>query len=254
MLRNSLASTVLLLLTLHVQAVETPPVVELFSCNYNDGQDADDLESAVEYWQGQIKNVEGSENYFAAIFSPIRAVGPYDVHWVGVSPNLNEWAENTNRLISSKEGRSSQERFDSVVTCDSGLFFSTNIFQERANPPTAGRSGVVETFHCKLPEGKTMVNVTAVEQAWAAAATGVVKLDFFRWVPVWANIDYDVVYIVGHDDLKSFATNNTALFNSPELGLASELLTTVTTCKGGLYAVDYLLAPQTLQNNKSTKG
>ena len=56
-----------------VQAEETPPVVEIFDCTYNSGQDRDDLDKAVAYWKDQSGDMEGNADYFAALFTPIRA-------------------------------------------------------------------------------------------------------------------------------------------------------------------------------------
>lgn len=243
MIRKYLSVVLCLFIPWQLQAAETPPVIEIFDCNYNSGQDKDDLDKAVEFWQGQIAKVEGSENYFAAVFSPIRASGPYDVHWVGANANLNQWAEYTSRFMGSDEGQASQARFDKVVSCEANLFFTEQVYAGSEVDPEDNRQ-VAEAYGCVLRHGKTMANVNAVEEAWTEVASSIdSKVNVLRWTPMVANLEYDLIYIIGHDDLAAFAANNTAQFNSSALSLAGSLLNTVMECKGGLYSVDVIQQP-----------
>ena len=89
-----------------------------------------------------------------------------------------------------------------------------------------------------------MVNVVAIEESWSEVVAGTgSKVNVLRWSPMVANVDYDLIYIIGHDNLAAFAANNTAQFNSSALNLAGSLLNTVMECKGGVYSVDVIQQP-----------
>jgi hypothetical protein len=243
MYKRLLMSVLVIFIPWQLQAAETPPVIEIFDCNYNSGQDRDDLDKAVDFWQAKMANVEGSENYFAALFSPIRATSDFDIHWVGGNANLNEWAANVNRFIGSDEGQAAQDRFDKVLTCETNLFSSKEIYI--GDPPQPDDTfAVAEAYGCNLRTGKTMLNAGAIESSFATIAKEMgSKVNVYRWAPLVANVEWDVIYIIGHDDLSAFAENNTAQFNSPALNLHGALLASVMECKGGLYGVDILQAP-----------
>lgn len=245
MIRILLSVMLCLIVPLQLQAAETPPVIELFDCNYNSGQDRDDLDKAVDYWRGAMEDVEGSENYFAAIFSPIRSSSPFDVHWVGASANLNAWADYVSGYGGSSQGQASQARFDKVVSCKSNLFLSERVYSGSPSRPEDGQQ-VAEAYGCQLRHGKTMANVNAIEGEWTDAAAEIdSKVNVLRWTPLVANVEYDLIYVIVHDDLAAFASNNTAQFNSSALNIAGSLLNTVMECKGGVYNVDVIQQPPT---------
>ena len=145
--------------------------------------------------------------------------------------------------MGSQEGQDSQERFDKVVSCESNLFLSKQVYI--GTPPDPGNTSVVaEAYGCNLRAGKTVLNANAIESSFAAIAKDMgSKVNVYRWAPMVANVEWDVIYIIGHNDLTAFAENNTAQFNSSALNLHGGLLASVMECKGGLYSVDILQSP-----------
>jgi hypothetical protein len=57
-----------------VQAAETGGVVETYSCHFNSGKDAKDLDGAVKFWQSQVKKLNSTDlnKYFGSVLTPIK--------------------------------------------------------------------------------------------------------------------------------------------------------------------------------------
>ncbi len=239
---RKLMMAVFLFVPFHLMAQEGPPVVEIFDCVYNDGQGPEDLEKAVEYYQGQ--DLPGDDGYFAAVFSPIRASNNgYDVHWVGASQNLKDWTDTLMAGAGNAKSEAVQERFNKVVSCDSGLFASAQVYIG-TEIDTSDNEVIAEAYGCNLREGRTMANVLAAEETYAAAAKAAgLKHNIFKWTPYIANVPWDMIYIIGHSDLSAFAANEKAENNDAATSLANLNFLNQAQCKGGLYAVDIVKRP-----------
>ena len=105
-------------------------VVESFGCTYLEGKNRADLDAAIEIWSQKvtaINNVDLSR-YQVFVFTPLRATTEFDVVLLGVSPNLAIWGNGLDAYSSSPEGIEAQAIIDSVVSCESGVWFSERVF------------------------------------------------------------------------------------------------------------------------------
>ncbi len=227
------------------EMVETPAVTEVFRCDFTGNNDAEDLDSAVSYWQSQLEKIDSPDlkNYFAAVLMPIRSNNTADFYWLGATQNLNAWARGNAAYMASDAGQAADARFQKISTCVSNLFFSENIYQ--GTPPGEGDNNfVLEAYGCTLKHGKTMSNVEAAEAGIVSVlkAQGS-KINVFRWTPFLSGLPSDVVYLVAHDDLIAFGSSNTKFFMSPGGQSSQFALSTVMDCNGGLYSGEVVHAP-----------
>jgi hypothetical protein len=228
-------------------AAETGTIVETFTCKLRDGKTMADLDAATKYFNEQVDAAGALESYFAAQLVPIRANTEMDVIWIGADPNLNTWANEGDAWQAVPGGAQTQARFDEVVDCESGLFFSSDLYS--ALPDEDGDTAtVIEAFGCTLNEGKTTADLAAAHQAYQTAAAalkaaGVGNFLTVTWTPYLANAPFDVAYLTVHDDMKAFAATNSVYWTSKE-GAASEAeFGKVVKCKSGLYAGSLVREP-----------
>ncbi len=227
-----------------VQAEETPPIVETFSCSLNSGSDASDVQSAVDYWKQQVKKIdnEALNQYAAWMVTPIRSPLPYNFYWLGASPNLNTWADGGAAYAASSEGQAAQARFEKISTCTSQVWSSEQVMgPEEADDDG---NGVLEVFGCNLHKGKTMSNVRAAEKNFVkqAEAAGLEQA-IFRFTPMYTNGDVDLLYLIGHDDMEAYGKNGTATMSDERVRLANFFFGLVADCGGGIYNIDTIKEP-----------
>ncbi|MBL6691542.1 MAG: hypothetical protein ISP91_14235 [Pseudomonadales bacterium] len=231
------------LLVGQVQAAETPPIVETFSCHLNEGSDAGDVQSAVDYWKQQVKKIdnEALNQYAAWMVTPIRSPLPYNFYWLGGSPNMNTWAKGGAAYAASSEGQAAQARFDKISTCTSQTWVSEQLM---GDGPQTDDNGVMEVYGCTLHKGKTMSNVRAVEENYVktAKAAGVGQ-SIFRFSPMHTNGDVDLLYLVGYGDMESYGSTVTQIFTTDSTRTANQYFSLVMDCGSGLYNVDTIKAP-----------
>jgi len=229
------------------QAAETGMVVEAFSCNLKAGKTMADLDAATKYFNDQADAAGSLKSYFAAQLVPIRANTPYDVVWVGASPNLNTWASEGEQFQASGAGARTQARFDEVAECESGLFFSS-LLHDALPAEEDDNEVVIETYGCVVNPGKTMADVEGAHTAYKAAtaamsAAGVGNFDTVMWTPYLANVPFDIAYLTVHDDMKALAAANSMYFTSKEGMAADAEFAKVMKCKSGLYAAKRVRQP-----------
>jgi len=93
--------------------------VETFSCTINEGSDMDDVNDALEYWNGQLTQIDSPalDSYGAILWTPYRGGTGSDFVFVGNSPDLKTWAEGSVAYDSSAAGQAADERFFKHSTC-----------------------------------------------------------------------------------------------------------------------------------------
>jgi len=222
---------------LAAEAQETPPIVEAFSCSYHKGKEAADLDSAIDFWNEQLKKI-GSPDlnaYFAATGMPLRASVDADFFWFGVYPNLNVMGRALSDYLASKPGQAADARFASMSSCRSNTYFSEALYEGMGEPQAEDTSAVLEMYACKLNEGKTMADVREAEDYWRSQVTAMkFPANFYRWSPFMANTPYDLVYVGVNDDLESYASANTTFLASAGGEEANRRFEAVMNCESGL--------------------
>ena len=108
----------------------SPTVVESFGCTYLEGKNRVDLDATIEIWTQKVTAINNVDlnRYQVFVLTPVRATTEFDFVGLGVSPNLAIWGNGLDAYSSSPEGIEAQAIFDSVVSCESGIWFSERVF------------------------------------------------------------------------------------------------------------------------------
>ena len=215
----------------------TGSIAETFRCTFNDGQDADDLRAATDYFSKQMDKIGSDDlnDYFAAILTPLRASMDGDYGWIGYWPNLNAMARGLDAFYGSSEGQAANDRLNNVGTCQANTWVRTPLVtnfpdEDNATP----EADAVELHVCSLRDGATLDSLGAAEQGFLDANAGEpIAVD--RWTPLFAATEADAIYLIAHENLEKFAgfnsrwrtseagQNNLAHFNS------------IMNCESGIY-------------------
>jgi hypothetical protein len=68
-------------------------------------------------------------------------------------------------------------------------------------------------------------------------------INVFRLLPYIANTPADLIYLIGHDDITAFGSNNTGMVTSKAGAAAGSALNQVMDCSGGLYSGNTVHVP-----------
>jgi hypothetical protein len=220
---------------------ETGEIVELFGCVLKDGKSMADFDAAASAWQKDMEKIDGVKNYFAAVLVPYRAKSDYDLVWLGLNPNLNDWAKAA-AIDYTALGKATQARWDSVATCDSGLYFGSTLYEGLAEGKPGDPPAAVEAYLCDTNDGKTTADVVAAEKAAVAATNAIkartpelAKYSTYRYRPWLAESAYDTIYLTVNHDVTAFAASNTAWQTSTEGQAADAAIAGAFTCDAGLW-------------------
>ena len=100
---------------------ESPPqpgILDAYACDLNDGKDMDDLMSARDYYVEQYEK-NGLTTPTAYIWSLLKGDAPTELIWFDVHESLQAFAQSADAAIAATGLEKVQERFDSVITCQS---------------------------------------------------------------------------------------------------------------------------------------
>jgi hypothetical protein len=107
--------------------VGTPPgeddgeaIVELYGCTLNDGKSLADAEAAEKGFNEMASAAKAGINVFR--WTPFLANSPYDLAYVGVHDNLEDFGSFNTMSLTSEDGQASGALFDAAMDCESGLF------------------------------------------------------------------------------------------------------------------------------------
>lgn len=141
------------LLSASALAAEPPIIRETFTCNFNQGQDMDDLMAARDFYLNQMEKL-GMDPRQHFVWTPYKVAVDFDFLWAVNFPDLVTFGRESDRYLASAEGRAAEERFDRVATCSSSLSQRWQVYQgpgEFSGDP--GSPGVIGTFACNYRHG-----------------------------------------------------------------------------------------------------
>jgi hypothetical protein len=226
-------------------AMETPTIIDTYSCNFLDGKGEKDLDSAISYWNQQMDKMDNDTVNQGAhwLITPVRSSQPGDFYWLSASPNLTAWANGNAAYAASDEGQAADARFTKMSKCTSASWMSEQVYGDQT-PPEPGATTILEAAGCTLKEGKTMSNVRAVEANFVAEAKAAgLDMRVFRFSPMYTNGEVDLLYFVGYNDTASYVANNNKGWNTKGLRVANAFSQLVMDCGAGLYNARNLRAP-----------
>jgi len=171
--------------------------VEIETCNYNDGQDASDLDKVINRWS-EFMDDNGIDNYAAWTLTPYfhTSEQDFDFIWLGAYADGNAMGAGINTWLT--KGGDLQEDFEEVATCDAHIMLSSAMYKEPASATTPA-SGIFTMMDCKLNEGSRYSDIKAAELKWAAHLTSSGSAaGYWHWFPTYgggdSEFDYKVVF------------------------------------------------------------
>lgn len=135
------------------QAAEQPIVREIFVCNFNQGQDMDDLMAARDFFLRQNEKL-GLDPRQHFVWTPFKADVGFDFLWAVNFPDLVTFGRESDQFMGSAEGQAAQERFDQVASCTSSLAQRVQIYQAPGEfSGDASSPAMIGTFACNYRDG-----------------------------------------------------------------------------------------------------
>ena len=214
------------------QEVELPNLgaVELYLCNYNDGEDSRDLDRVVDKWN-KWADKNSTVPYSAWTLTPqFNAPGyTFDVAWLGgyedgagLGASTQEWQDKGGEL---------QGEFDKVLSCPEHTAVTTLNFKEpHAGWPTP--TAVTAFSDCTVAEGKRVEDIQEVHRAWAAHLTEKgSKAGMWAFFPAYGgDNDFDYKIVTTYPDYIEMGKDNNDYTNGGGWMKARELTEGVVTC------------------------
>lgn len=171
--------------------------VEMFVCNYNDGQDEGDLNKAISRWT-EYMDESGTNNYAAWKLTPYfyGADQAFDFIWMGAYSDGNAMGAGTDNWL--RDGGDIAEAFDKVADCGAHIMLSSAMYKSPANNETP-TTGVITMMNCELNEGKRYSDIKKAELNWAEYLTSNgSSAGYWHWFPTYgggnSEFDYKVVF------------------------------------------------------------
>ncbi|MGI9326231.1 MAG: hypothetical protein ACR2PZ_13500 [Pseudomonadales bacterium] len=229
----------------HSNQAELGPIAETFSCNFSSGKDADDLWSGVDFFNKQVDKIDSKDlkEYFAAILFPLRATMPGDYGWIGYWPSLNAMGRGLEAYLADSGGQAADKRFAGMSNCDSNVWTSTSLVSNFPEQDATPDSDGVELYMCKLRKGATLAAAAAAEQGFVNA-NGKEPIVVDRWVPLFANTPYDLVYLVAHENLSQLTSFNSRWLTSKAGQANGELFNAAMNCESGIFTGRVIRDPE----------
>jgi len=225
-MKRAMTFLVGLSLAASAMAAEVGPVAEVFVCKLKPGKTLADFDAATAVFNKIADGMEAYKSYFAARLVPYRTDTPYDVVWIGRSPTLNAWAKTADASL-TKPMHASDEAFDAVATCQSGLYF-TSLLHDALPNEKDDVDTVIEAYSCKLNDGKTVADLDEPHRLYKEAVKAMAKADpttanfiMVEWERWLANDPDEITYLQVNDDMQSFGRSESAYYSSNE-GKAAE--------------------------------
>jgi hypothetical protein len=112
--------------------VGTPPgeddgqaIVELYGCTLNDGKTLADAEAAEKSLSDMASAAKSGINVFR--WTPFLANTPYDLVYLGVHDNLEDFGSFNTMSLTSEDGQANGALFAAAIDCESGLFSGRSV-------------------------------------------------------------------------------------------------------------------------------
>jgi hypothetical protein len=187
------------------QAAEPTPIVEIFGCNYKDGNDFADLEAVTARWN-EFSDRTNVTDYTAFLARPYLHSDQltYDVLWLGAWPNGT--AMGASEAVWFAEGGEVGEQFDAVIDCPAHAQYAEVVI---GAPEGATPEAPVAVFSdCTVREGRTVDEAIAALGQWREylVENGVNEFNavFFPIAGEEPDATYDFKSIEGYETIQSY--------------------------------------------------
>jgi hypothetical protein len=228
-------------------AADAPMVREIYSCNFNDGKDMDDLMSARDYYLNQMEKAD-QEPATAFVWTPFKAATSFDFLWANNNDNLMDYARRGDAFNASAEGQASMERFNSVATCTSSLAVRRQMFQAEGELNDGSGGAVIQTFACDYRRGhgpddlEDLVNHVSEVVGSVDIADGALGFVSVPGVGASAN-SADLYFYNVNGSLEKWAARSEAFQAAPGTPALMRHLQTVVDCGSALFTGQRVVPP-----------
>ena len=207
--------------------------VEMYTCNYNKGKGARDLDRAVAKFN-EWSDANDPTGYTAWTLTPqyFNADITFDVAWLGAWNDHAAMGSNTDTFVS--KGAEVQAGFDRALTCDSHTGAQAVEVQppQNAAPPA---TGIVMFSSCTLAEGVGPADAFAAHVAWAKYLDGkgskVATWNFYPGLGT-GTMDFDYFVVNAYGNYTDLAATTEILTNGGGWMEAAKIFAGVVSCNG----------------------
>lgn len=215
------------------------PIVELFTCAYRDGRDADDLRAVttrLNAWAD--RNNMTAYTAFTATPYLFSADLEADFVWIGGWPNGT--AMGLDEELYRTQGREIAAAFDTVADCESHSLYAEVVVNQPASPPP--QNGVAMFEDCSVHDGRTVEEALAALGQWAEYTKANGQDDFsavlFPLAGLTNDADYDFKIVTGFASLPAFG-KGTDMYTGGGFRRGEELFGRLLTCNSArVYNLD----------------
>jgi hypothetical protein len=169
--------------------------VEMFVCNYKDGQDEGDLNKAIDRWTAYMDG-NNTTNYAAWTLTPYfyGVEQAFDFIWMGAYADGNAMGGGIDQYL--REGGDIDADFAKVADCGAHIMLTSAMYKAPADGETP-TTGVISMMNCELNEGKRYSDIKKAEIEWADYLTSNGSSGgYWHWFPTYGGGDSDFDYKV----------------------------------------------------------
>lgn len=227
--------TIVMTISALAQAAETGPVREVYTCNFKDGADMDDLMSARDFYVKQMDKA-GIEPDPAFVWTPIAGTPDWDFIWFNNIANMNSFGQGFDKYDASPEGQAAAARFNSIARCNMSLSTHQQFFD--GGEFGATERAVVASSACRLRHGQTMENVQdLISHLKGVLGQSDLHKSFLAYmnVPIVSTTDMDLFLYGVHENMADYAARATEISTSDSWGMLRRHFAQVLDCRASLW-------------------
>ena len=176
--------------------------VEMFVCNYNEGQGPDDLDKVTRKWNAWADKA-GVDAYSAWTLTPyyFGQEQEFDVIWLGAAKDAIALGKAQDAYLAEKEGL--HDDFNEVVTCNAHANFASLNYKALPKGETPANS-VLTFSDCKYKKGSTFEGLNAAMDDWTQHLVDAgSNAAIFHWYPAYGGgkEEYSFKWIEAYENL-----------------------------------------------------
>ncbi|MEO0996630.1 MAG: hypothetical protein AAFX58_03835 [Pseudomonadota bacterium] len=228
----------------HEQHGPTVRPVEIYTCNYNDGRDREDLDRVVERWNRYMDENDDTGYVAFALTPNFVSAFDFDIGWMGFAPDTKAFGQSLQNWRAS--GGELAQAFAEVLTCGAHAnFASMNIIE----PPEEVPEQPVITFtDCTVNDDSSFEAAMEGVHAWAEFVQSAgVGAPFWLWFPAYgeaSDATYHFKWVTAFSDYNQWADDWELYGNGSGWQKAEELFDGVMHCDSGrVYNLELLRRP-----------
>ncbi len=164
--------------------------VEIYACEFNERQDADDLNGWIARWN-RWADSNSVDTYAAWTLTPFyyTTEQEFDFLWLGAATDGNAMGAGTDLWLST--GSELNEDLLEIVSCGAHIGLASAAYRVPAGLDNS-QTGVITMSDCVLHDGVRFPALDSAARAWADVVDGAgSKVALYHWYPVYGGGDAD---------------------------------------------------------------